>query len=150
MKIIDHTVPSTPFGEPSTAQNNPVTPGWTPGSDIAATPCTPLDTDVVGTYNSAMDAIAGLVEPEMRRDPLTSQLKTPFKRLTKARELEIVRKDQEDCMLVCSVIAPGHGEELFASIASDESKTRPDDLMVLMIAYKNAKTRNLKRQTLSL
>ena len=57
-------------------------------------------------------------------------------------------------MLVCSVIAPGSGEELFESMASAQTakfeNQVPDDLVVLMTAYKNAKTQNLKRQILGL
>ena len=59
------------------------------------------------------------------------------------------------CLLVCSAIAPGSGEELFKSMAqSAEGETfessPPGDLVVLMTAYKNAKTKNLKKQILSL
>ncbi|CAH3173327.1 unnamed protein product [Porites lobata] len=57
-------------------------------------------------------------------------------------------------MHVCNVIAPGNGEELFESMMSVQRElfdgAVPDDLVVLMTAYKNAKTRNLKKQILSL
>ena len=57
-------------------------------------------------------------------------------------------------MLVCSVIAPGSGEELFESMVSAQGVKCegpiPDDLVVLMTAYKNGKTRNSRRQILSL
>ena len=66
----------------------------------------------------------------------------------------MLQKASDDCLLVCSVIAPGSGEELFESIASAQREKCegpiPDDLVVLMTAYKNAKTRNLRRQILNL
>ena len=55
---------------------------------------------------------------------------------------------------MCSVIAPGSGEELFESMVSAQREKCegpiPDGLVVLMTAYKNGKTRNLRRQILSL
>ena len=51
---------------------------------------------------------------------------------------------------MCSAIAPGSGEELLDSMAQSTQREKfegspPGDLVVLMIAYKNAKTKNLKR-----
>ena len=56
---------------------------------------------------------------------------------------------------MCGAIAPGSGEELFNSMAQSTQREKfegspPSDLVVLMTAYKNAKTKNLKRQILSL
>ena len=49
---------------------------------------------------------------------------------------------------------PGRGKELFESMVSAQREKceglASDDLVVLMTAYKNAKTRNLKKQILSL
>ena len=57
-------------------------------------------------------------------------------------------------MHVCNLIAPGNGEEPFESMMSVQRElfdgSAPNDLVVLMTAYKNAKTRNLKKQILSL
>ena len=153
MKTIGHLATLTPFREPPTPQNIPVTPCWTPGSDVTS-PSTPFGTDTVGAYNSAMNTIANLTAQEITREPLSSQLTTSFNNLSKAEQLNVLHKASEDCLLVCSVIAPGSGEELFESMASAQSEKGEgpvsDDLVVLMTAYKNAKTRNLKRQILSL
>lgn len=154
METIGLLVTSTPFREPPTPQNIPLTPCWTPGTD-AASPPTPLVTDTVRAYNSAMDTIANLTARETKREPLISQLKTPLNNLSKAEQLNVVQKASEDCLLVCSAIAPGSGEELFKSMAQSTQREKfegspPGDLVVLMTAYKNAKTKNLKRQILSL
>ena len=112
-------------------------------------------TDAVGRYNEAMDTIASLnTQEQLEREPLKYQLKTPFQNLTDGEQLKFVKKAKGDCLHVCNVIAPGNGEELFESMMSVQRElfdgTAPDDLVVLMTAYKNAKTRNLKKQILSL
>ena len=154
METIDLLVTSTPFREPPTPQNNPATPCWTPGTD-AASPPTPLVADTVSMYNSAMDTIADLTAQKIKCEPLISQMKTPLSNLSKAEQLNVVQKASEDCLLVCSAIAPGSGEELFKSVAQSTQRetfdgSPPGDLVVLMTAYKNAKTKNLKRQILIL
>ena len=140
--------------EPATPQNIPATLCWTPGTD-AASPPTPLVTNTVREYNSAMDTIANLTAPETKREPLISQLRNPLNNLSKEEQFNVVKKASEDCLLVCRAIAPGSGEELFKSMAQSAQEetfegSPPGDLMVLMTAYKNAKTKNLKKQILSL
>lgn len=140
--------------EPATPQNIPATPCWTPGTD-ATSPSTPLVTNTVREFNSAMDTIANLTAQETKREPVISQLKKPLNNLSKEEHFNIVQKASEDCLLVCSTIAPGSGEELFKSMAqSAQGETfegsPPGDLVVLMTAYKQAKTKNLKKQILSL
>ena len=102
-----------------------------------------------------MDTIASLnTQEQLEREPLKYQLKTPFQNLTDGEQLKFVKKAKGDCLHVCNVIAPGNGEELFESMMSVQRElfdgSAPDDLVVLMTAYKNAKTRNLKKQILSL
>ena len=140
--------------EPATPQNIPATPCWTPGTD-ATSPSTPLVTNTVREFNSAMDTIANLTAQETKREPVISQLKKPLNNLSKEEQFNIVQKASEDCLLVCSAIAPGSREELFKSMAqSVQGETfegsPPGDLVVLMTAYKQAKTKNLKKQILSL
>ena len=47
---------------------------------------------------------------------LKYQLKTPFQNLSDGKQLKVVKKAEEDCLHVSSVIAPGNGEELFESM----------------------------------
>ena len=156
MGAIGRMVTSTPFLEDQStpASWNPITPCWTPGSEEASL-TSPVVTDAVGRYNEAMDTIASLTTQEqVEREPLKYQLKTPFQNLSDGEQLKFVKKAKEDCLHVCNVIAPGNGEELFESMMSVQRElfdgSAPDDLVVLMTAYKNAKTRNLKKQILSL
>ena len=140
--------------EPATPQNIPATPCWTPGTD-ATSLSTPLVTNTVREFNSAMDTIANLTAQETKREPVISQLKKPLNNLSKEEQFNVVQKASEDCLLVSSAIAPGSGEELFKSMAqSAQGETfkgsPPGELVVLMTAYKHAKTKNLKKQILSL
>ena len=60
----------------------------------------------VGTYK-AMDTIASLITQEkVEREPLKYQLKTSFQNLSDGEQLKVVKKAKEDCLHVCSVIAP--------------------------------------------
>ena len=138
VETIGLLVTSTPFREPPTPQNIASTPCWTPGTE-AASPPTPLVTDTVLVYNSAMDKIANLTTQEAKREPLISQLKTPLNNLSKVEQLNVVQEASEDCLLVCSAIAPGSGEELFKSLAQSTQGEKfdgspPSDLVVLMTA----------------
>ena len=55
-------------------------------------PPTPLATDTVHVYNTAMDTIANLAAQGTKHEPLISQLKTPLNNLSKAEQLNVVQK----------------------------------------------------------
>ena len=63
-----------------------------------------------------------------------------------------IQKATEDCKLVCDVIAPNNGQQLFGAMASSSQgslydTTRVDDLVeALLSAYKNAENRYTKTQ----
>ena len=67
-----------------------------------------------------------------------------------------VRKATDDCTLVCDMIAPNDGKQLFQAMASanpeklDDAAKADDVMIALMNAYKNATNRNTKTQILSL
>ena len=134
---------ASPFQEPETLKTSSATTQvWTPGSDCG----TPYERiEIVGAYNSAMDKLAGLASPSATREPLSSQL---LNQVSKEERSRIVEKATEDCLLVCKVIAPNNGEELFECITRSTAETVgdhqvSDELVGLMTAYKNASTRNL-------
>ena len=129
-------------------------PDWSPEFDGASF-YTPVSTNAVDTFNSAMDTIAMLSDPEINRKPLSSQLKIPLQNLSKSEQLNMLEKASKDCLLVCSAIAPGSGEDLFETMISASQRKKDeiaasDDLVVLMTAYKHAKTKHLRRQILSI
>ena len=156
MGAMGRMVTSTPFLEdqPKPAFWNPITPCWTPGSEEASFTL-PVVTDAVGRYKEAMDTIASLnTQEQVEREPFKYQLKTPFQNLSDGEQLKFVKKSKGDCLHVCNVIALGNGEEFFESMMSVQRElfdgSAPGDLVVLMTAYKNAKTRNFKKQIPSL
>ena len=109
--------------------------------------------NAIDTYNAAINEIA-LLTPGVSREPLPFQLKIPWDEAREADKKKIIEKASEDCLLVCKAIAPESGDKLFESLefSKEERIDRParDDLVILMTAYKNATSKNLKKQILSL
>ena len=85
---------------------------------------------------------------------LLFQLRAPWDESRDAEKKKIIEKASEDCLLVCKAIAPESGDKLLKSLefSKEETIDRParDDLVILMTAYKNATSKNLKKQILSL
>ena len=54
------------------------------------------------------------------------------------------------CGLVCSVIAPNDSDKLYKALVMAREKQSSHDILTLTTAYKNAPTKNLKIQILSL
>ena len=85
-----------------------------------------------------------------RISPLTFQLKTEWDE-TKGDKKELcIEKASEACSLVCDVIAPKAGKELFHSCFTPDKETNYGELVPLMQAYNSATTRNVKTQILRL
>lgn len=82
--------------------------------------------------------------------PLTFQLKTTWDEATEYEKEICIDKATEACSLVCDIIAPKAGQELFQSCVTPNKETNHTDLIPLMQAFSNATTRNLKTQILSL
>ena len=84
-----------------------------------------------------------------RISPLTFQLKTSWSDSTKEDKCICIDKAIEACSVICSIIAQIAGDELLQSVAQLPESVS-NELVVLMQAYKNAHTKNLKTQILSL
>ena len=85
-----------------------------------------------------------------RVSPLTFQLKSTWEE-AKEHEKEIcIGKATEACTLVCDIIAPKAGQQLFQACFTPDKGTSHLDLVPLMQAYSNAMTSTLKTQILSL
>ena len=108
--------------------------------------------DALLDYNEAMAKIAMHSQRE-KIQPLTFQLTTTWDE-SKPEEKELcIEKATEACSVVCSVIAPKDGEKLFQAIqlpAPAEHVGPTDDLIALMFAYRDASTKNMKTQILSI
>lgn len=100
------------------------------------------------TYNTAMGLVAD--ELEAHHNPLTFQLEVTWETATPEVKAKCLEKAKEDCLLVCSVIAPESGADLYESLTSPPPNEPSEDLKALMTAYRNAKTSGLRTQILSL
>ena len=92
--------------------------------------------------------------PEHKVTPLTFQLRGNWDEASSKEQKECIDRAIETCHLVCHVIAPDSGVKLFQilhrqPINTPEEKI-PGDLIAMITAYKNAPSRNLKTEILSI
>ena len=125
---------------------------WTPGcwskqgsdsSDDEAE----LSSEIVTKYNEAMESLS-----EVARLHKPSSLEYQLKKWDTASSSQInecKEKASEACLLICNVIAPDDGENLFESLHAQEP-VASNELITLMTAFSKAPTRNLRIQILSL
>ena len=109
---------------------------------------------LMSTYNESMATLSGNTKVG-KISPLTFQLKSTWEEATEDEKEICIEKAMEGCSVVCEIIAPNAGDKLLQSCAhaqlSDiETEDVSGDLVALMQAYKNAPTKNLKRQILSI
>ena len=147
MTTISQVLVSTPFRETLTPQcSQGVTP-WIPETPLS----TSENASAIDTYNAGINEIA-LLTQGVSREPLPFQLTIPWDEAREADKKKIIEKASEDCLLVCKAVAPKSGNKLFESLgfSKEERIDRParDDLVILM-TYKNATSKNLKKQILS-
>ncbi|CAB3999301.1 Hypothetical predicted protein, partial [Paramuricea clavata] len=100
-------------------------------------------------FNDAMEKLRQVATSADQVNPLTFQLKTTWDEAKEDEKEVCMDKAIEACNLVCAVIAPKAGQELFKSCCMSEEDTY-GDLVPLMQAYSKAPTRNVKTQILSL
>jgi hypothetical protein len=81
---------TTVFQEPETPKaSSATTSDWTPGSGCN----TPYEKkEIVEAYNSAMDKLTGLVSPFSTQEPLSSQLTSSLKQVSKVEQSCTVEK----------------------------------------------------------
>ena len=84
-------------------------------------------TKILSAYNTAMDEIATkILSP---REPLTSHLSS-WENSTSAQRQYYIQKATEDCRLVCDVIAPNDGKQLFEAMTAGDQEKANDEAMV--------------------
>ena len=85
--------------------------------------------------------------------PMRIQMSTRWGDAAAGEKNNFIEKAEEACRTVCSVIAPNDGERLFNEMAqtiSTNTNGPTDDLIALMSAYRDAQTKNVKLQVLSI
>ena len=114
------------------------------GDDEAAESTSEL---AMSVFTDAMEKLNPVATGTGRVSPLTFQLKSTWEE-AKEHEKEIcIDNATEACTLVCDIIAPKAGQQLFQACFTGTSYL---DLLPLMQAYSNAITSTLKTQILSL
>lgn len=104
----------------------------------------------ISAFNTAMETLNEVKTKADRVTPLTFQLKSTWDETKEAEKEVCIDKAIEACNLVCDVIAPKAGQELFQSCFIPDKERHHEDIVPLMQAYSNATTRNVKTQILSL
>jgi hypothetical protein len=105
---------------------------------------------VVPMYNEAMANLSAKTKVG-NINPLTFQLKSTWDEATESDKQICIDRAIEGCSVVCNIIAPNAGERLLESCTQiPEHESISEDLVSLMQAYKNAPTKNLKTQILSI
>ena len=130
------------------------TPGhWSgPGSDSSqenvnlAQKATEERDEVLENFNMVMTDMCSLSNRE-KLSPLPSRMKSSWIDATNEERKMYSEKATEACKIVCNVIAPNDGEKLFQAVQKHNGDRNLD---FLMAAYKNATSKKLKTQILSL
>lgn len=128
---------------------------WTPslenkGSHGSSEEEEEVKLNVLDTFNNAISTLSKFTEHEFR--PLTFQLKCDWSKATREERALCTESAEEACKVICDVIAPGNGQQLLDSMKTREVNDVEiaGDLVALMTAHKNAPTRRLKLQILSI
>ena len=82
--------------------------------------------------------------------PLAFQLDVPWESASLEAKSQSVEKASEDWLLVCNMIAPESGAQLYKAQTSQCGMMPSLDLEAPMTAYRNARTSGLKTQILSI
>jgi hypothetical protein len=81
---------------------------------------------------------------------LSFRLTSSCDETTQSEKEACIEKASEACQLICEVIVPNAGEQLFQAMNSTSDIHVSEELAALMTAYKNTTTRKLKLQILSI
>ncbi|KAL9970005.1 hypothetical protein ACROYT_G022307 [Oculina patagonica] len=135
-------------------------PRWTPSvlsgpeEDSEEEKVVPDDHQTVQLYNTAMANLAASVPSSDEFTPLSSRLKTTWGK-TAAFDREKCRENAlQGCLVICGVVAPNAKEELFHAICqpiqSESENVVSGELLALMTAYRDAPSKSVKLQILSI
>lgn len=150
---ISFTALSSPPGADKPAQTSLWTPScWTDNSSDSdedkAERSDVKEPPVLSTYNKALKDLSELADfrtPSQLKFQLHGKLDTA----TRSEKEECVERATEACKLVCNTIAPDDGKTLFECLPQKEQNV-PESLRLLINAFTEAPTRNLKTQILSI
>ena len=96
-------------------------------------------------FNETMEKIS-----QGKFQPLNAQLTKHWEVATSDEKESCLKTAEMSCQLVCGVIASNDPDKLYEALVTATEKQGLHDILLLTTAYKNAPTKNLKIQILSL
>lgn len=148
------TVMSTPNVTPPHPKSAAYTADWASGSESQSSEDENEARSgaklAIAAFSNAMESLSQVATNAGRVSPLMFQLKTSWDEASEQEKEVCIDKATEACHLVCDIIAPKAGPELFQSCVTPEKDSHFSDLVPLMEAYSIASTKNVKTQILSL
>lgn len=123
---------------------------WTPGQQLQLD-CegTTASSNTIEVFNSSMAQIADVIN-KPRIQPLKSQVAS-WDRSTNAEQEKYLQTTEDALRLICTTIAPNDSDHLFEMIQRNSYRSYDKDvgLQALVAAYRNAPSKPLKTQILS-
>lgn len=108
-----------------------------------------VDQDVLDLYNQSMTSLASEICQEF--SPLQSRTKTTWDDTSVTIKKEVQENVLQGCQIVCKVAAPNSSKEVFDSLFKvTETDSISEELVSLMTAYRDAPSKNVKLQILSI
>lgn len=105
------------------------------------------DKEVLDTFNDCFSKLSGSTS---KFSPINSRLRIVLSNRTKSTKEKCIAKASEACRMVCEVIAPNDSKRLLEEVANSQMPFVSSELAALMTAHREAPTRKLKTQILSL
>ena len=96
-------------------------------------------------FNETMEKIS-----QGKFQPLKAPLTKRWEVATSNEKENCLKTAEMSCRLLCGVIAPNDPDKLYEALVTATEKQSSHDILTLTTAYKNAPTKNLKIQILSL
>ena len=107
------------------------------------------DEEILKNYNEFLSKVSGKTSV-VGCSSVEQRVHRKWEEMKPGIKTECVKKATEACHVVCEVIAPNAGEKLFEAIQPAHKKLVSGELVAMMTAYREAPTRKLKLQILSL
>ena len=78
-------------------------------------------------------------------EPLQHPLQSTLQHVSLKERAEYTEKAKAACRVVCTTIAPNDGENLFKLVQQPEEERISEELLSLLMAYKNAPTTKISK-----
>lgn len=162
MKTVNYAEPSPGFAATPKPATNPPDTAWTPSvvtgqdsdSSEEESSVSPEDSETLKVYNTAMSKLVTSSSFTDTFVPLKFRLNTLWDNTTELDRQTCQKQALQGCLAVCEVVAQNARDDLFNALSQPSLKESEDnvsgELSVLMTAYRDAPTKSVKPQILSL